>query len=121
MNFADTQVTSQTVGLDQRGVPFTEGDNTPGIEFRQHDFLPWPNSTGAATARIKEALPLRRRSLFQCSYVVRNLEQSSAGLTRVDNLVELVADTAPRKALKPSAKLHNCGLINRKAHLRFRR
>jgi hypothetical protein len=32
----------------------------------------------------------------------------------------LVADTAPRKALKPSAKLHNCGLINRKAHLRFR-
>src|SRR4030095_13882878 len=73
----------------------------------------------ATTARIKEALPIGRRSLFQCGDIVHDLEQATTRLARVDNLVQLIADTATRKALKPSAKLHICRLLNRKAHLRF--
>ena len=118
VNFADTKMASQTVGFDQRGVPFAEGHYVFRIEFGQNNFFPCPNAARAAAARIKETFPIGGWSLFQCVDIMRDLEQAAAGLTRVNDLVQFITDTAPREALKPSAKLHICRLLNRKAHLR---
>jgi len=101
VDFVDAEGFGEAFRLDQRRISFAKRNDVLFVELRKNQFLLRPDAARASQARVEKPLPLGRRLLLYGIDVMANFEQAATRFASINDLVEAIPDTAPRKALEP--------------------
>ena len=102
----DAEAPGETIRSDQRRISFAKRNNVLVLKFGKNDFFLRPHTAQPAQAGIEELFPLRSGSLLKGIDVVAHLEQTTARLASVNDLIEAISDTTTRETFEPRMEVH---------------